>query len=498
MSYRQLVPSRRIQQVNQAPVRPQRTFVFYWMIAQRRAQWNYGLQRAVERAVELEKPLVVFEALRAGYPWASERLHRFVLQGMADNREQLSKSPVCYYPYVEPKHGAGSGLLESLAEKAAVVVTDEFPCFFLPRMVAAVGERLDVRLEQVDSNGILPLRATSKDYPTAYAFRRFLQAELRPYLAERPKQNPLARTKLPALEQLPPAMLKRWPMADDKLLAAASGRLSKLPIDHEVGPAAFDGGAAAAQSTWRCFLKERLARYVDERNEPLAAATSGLSPYLHFGHISSHQIVAELLDHEDWSEDQLASKAKGSREGWWGMSPAAEAFLDQIITWRELGYNFCFQRTDYDQYDSLPDWARATLEAHASDQRKHIYSCEEFATGATHDPLWNAAQMQLVREGQMHNYLRMLWGKKILEWSPSPSDALSTMIELNNRFAVDGRNPNSYSGICWTLGRYDRPWGPERPIFGKIRYMSSENTARKLGHIDEYVERYADADGSDS
>jgi deoxyribodipyrimidine photo-lyase len=174
------------------------------------------------------------------------------------------------------------------------------------------------------------------------------------------------------------------------------------------------------------------------------------------------------------------------------MSQAAEAFLDQLVTWRELGFNFCSRRDDYDRFDSLPDWARRSLAEHAADPREHVYSVDELAAARTHDPLWNAAQRQLVREGRIHNYLRMLWGKKILQWARSPEDALEAMIELNNRYALDGRDPNSYSGISWVLGRFDRPWAPERPIFGKIRYMSSENTARKL-KVKEYIRRYGDS-----
>ena len=171
------------------------------------------------------------------------------------------------------------------------------------------------------------------------------------------------------------------------------------------------------------------------------------------------------------------------------MSENAEAFLDQFVTWRELGYNMAWQRDDYGRYESLPDWARKSLAEHADDDRPTVYTKEELAAGATHDELWNAAQGQLVREGVIHNYLRMLWGKKIFEWSPSPQDALEVMIELNNKYALDGRDPNSYSGIFWCLGRYDRPWGPERPVFGTVRYMSSRNTARKL-RVGPYLDRH--------
>jgi deoxyribodipyrimidine photo-lyase len=172
------------------------------------------------------------------------------------------------------------------------------------------------------------------------------------------------------------------------------------------------------------------------------------------------------------------------------MSTASESFLDELITWRELGYNMCWQRAEYDRYESLPEWSQRTLAEHSRDPRQHVYSLEEFESSRTHDPLWNAAQMQLIGEGRIHNYLRMLWGKKILEWSASPQEALNTMIHLNNKYALDGRNPNSYSGVFWVLGRYDRAWGPERPIFGKVRYMSSENTARKT-KVKQYIQRFS-------
>jgi deoxyribodipyrimidine photo-lyase len=188
--------------------------------------------------------------------------------------------------------------------------------------------------------------------------------------------------------------------------------------------------------------------------------------------------------------ENLFSKATGRRSGWWKVSSAAEEFLDQVITWRELGFNRCANRDDYDKYESLPSWALQTLSLHSRDRRKHIYGMAQLEAGMTHDPLWNAAQRQLLHEGQIHNYLRMLWGKKILEWSETPQQALDVMVELNNKYALDGRDPNSYSGIFWVLGRYDRPWGPERPIFGKVRYMSSENTARKV-RVPNYIQKYA-------
>ena len=284
-------------------------------------------------------------------------------------------------------------------------------------------------------------------------------------------------------------MLKRWPAVSSAVLRGEDGGfLGSLPIDHQVVPTA-RGGSQVARRQLRQFLDRRLDRYADEQNQPEADACSGLSPYLHFGHVSAHEVLHEVARHEDWTPEEVATTSTGKREGWWGMSAAAEAFLDQLVTWRELGYGFCFHRPeDYHRYDALPEWAQATLDTHRGDPREHVYDLQEFEAAKTHDPLWNAAQQQLLQEGRIHNYLRMLWGKKILEWSPDPETAAEVMIELNNKYALDGRNPNSYSGIFWTLGRFDRPW-PERPIFGRVRYMSSANTARKL-KVRNYVQKY--------
>ncbi len=464
-------------------------YVLYWMTAFRRTQWNFSLQRAADWARELNKPLVIMEALRCGYRWASDRLHRFVIEGMADNARRLGENRATYFPYLEAERGAGSGLLAALAKNACVVVGDDFPCFFLPRMVAAAEKQIPVRFELIDSNGLFPMRATEKVFSRAYDFRRHLQKHLRDHLTEFPRPYPLQGAPLERLNGLPKEITRQWPTADVENLLAEEGALEKFPIDHGVPAAAMRGGSTVAGEVLHDFLDNKLPKYADDRNQPEQDVASGLSPYLHFGHISAHEVFEELMKQENWKPNQLSDKANGSSDGWWGTGEAAESFLDELITWREVGYNMCAHREDYHQYKSLPDWARQTLKEHASDQREHVYTLEEFENADTHDELWNAAQAQLLREGRMHNYLRMLWGKKILEWTPSPQDALKIMIELNNKYAVDGRNPNSYSGIFWVLGRYDRAWGPERPIFGKIRYMSSENTARKL-KVKEYVRKY--------
>ncbi len=483
------VPTNRIKQLNDRPTNRRGEFVLYWMVANRRIGWNFSLQRAVEHAERIGKPLVVLEALRCDYQWASDRIHRFVLDGMTDNRTAFAETKARYFAYVEPETSAGAGLLESLAAKACVVVTDELPCFFIPRMLRSVAARLPVTMEAVDSNGILPLRATDRVFPTAQSFRRCLQKELPNHFGGLPSANPLQDSDMPELDRLPRGLLKRWPETTNQQLAS-DGFLASLPIDHQVSRTSLRGGSVAAEKVLERFVSRRLCRYADERNVVDDEVASGLSPYLHFGHVSAHQVFARIVARESWSDTQLAEKPTGSRNGWWGMSPESESFLDELITWRELGYNMCSKQPNYDQYESLPDWARKTIECHQADARPYVYSLDELDEAETHDPIWNAAQTQLVAEGRIHNYLRMLWGKKIFEWSLSPQDALNSMIELNNRYAIDGRNPNSYSGIFWCLGRYDRAWGPERKIFGKIRYMSSDNTARKV-RVKEYIHQYS-------
>ena len=468
---------------------PDGDFVLYWMIAFRRVHWNYSLQRAVDWAKELKKPLIVLEALRCGYQWASDRLHRFILDGMADNAGSLKKSNVLYYPFVEEVKAEGKGLIEALAKKSCVVITDDFPAFFLPRMVAAVSQRLPVLLEQVDSNGLLPMRAADKVFTTAYAFRRFIQKNLPSHLTDQPKSHPLKGAKLPKIRSLPREIEKRWPSASSQLFEEDPEVLAKLPIDHDVQVVEARGGPKRAEAVLEAFLQNRLFLYPEDRNHPDEEGTSGLSPYLHFGHISVHQVFDRVMEKEEWSPKMISNKTTGSRSGWWGLSEAAEAFLDELVTWRELGFNMCLQQNDFDQYESLPNWALQALGKHSKDKRPYLYTLKAFETAKTHDPLWNAAQIQLVREGRIHNYLRMLWGKKILHWSKTPREALQVMIELNNKYALDGRDPNSYSGIFWVLGRYDRAWGPERDVFGKVRYMSSKNTARKV-RLKEYLNKY--------
>ncbi len=466
------------------------SYVLYWMTAARRTSYNFALERAVQWARELGKGLVVLEPLRIGYPWASDRFHAFVMDGMRDNEEALAASGALYHPYVEPEPGAGKGLVETLAKDACVVVTDEAPFFFLPRMLAATAPALTTRLEAVDGNGLVPLRSVTQVFTFAHQFRRFVQKTIRPHLEPLPSADPLRGVKL-APVTLPRAVTERWPRVPAADLGAPAGLVSRLAIDHRVPVAPDRGGHALAKKRLAAFVRARLSAYHEDRSHPDDDAASGLSFHLHFGHLSAHEIFASLARHTDWSIAKLGAKAHGRREGFWGMSDAADAYLDELVTWRELGLARAAQRKDTIEWADLPAFARTTLAAHARDPRPHVYDLAALEEGRTHDAVWNATMRQLREEGRIQNYLRMLWGKKILEWSARPEDALETMVALNDRWSVDGRDPSSYTNIGWVLGLYDRPWAPERPIFGMVRYMSSDAAVKKL-RMKEWLARWGD------
>ncbi|MGB0645567.1 MAG: deoxyribodipyrimidine photolyase [Bradymonadia bacterium] len=491
---------RRLKVVADRPIRSDGQYILYWMNANRRTRYNDALARAIDWSIQLRKPLVVLEALSIDYPWASERHHQFILDGMVDQYDAFGRADVAYYSYVERGPREGRGLVAQLAAHASVLVTDYFPCFFLPSIVAHVGRSIGCRMEAIDANGVLPVNAAGKAFTSAYNFRRFMQKSVISALEQAPEAAPLSRIPLQTAYTPHHERLKRIGVSQDTLTRWApsmnssdrlrADRLLKGQLDASVGVLPIRGGQSAGLALSEKFRVHGLELYSERRNDPKHVVTSGLSPYLHFGHISSSEVVHALLDTHGFNPESDTRNFKGQRSGFWELPEPVEAYLDQIITWRELGYGFCHFVPDYHEYRTLPEWALRTLAEHTNDERPFIYTHDQFESGTTHDDLWNAAQNQLRREGKIHNYLRMLWGKKILHWSPTPQDALETMIQLNNKYALDGRNPNSYSGIFWTLGRFDRAWGPEREVFGKVRYMTSASTAKKFS-VSNYINTYA-------
>ncbi len=477
-----VVPAIRIHAASPAPARRKGRYVLYWMTSSRRTRFNYGLQRAIAWCSELDLPLVVLEALRLEYPYASERFHRFVIDGMHDNEAAFAQAGVTYLPFVERKAGEGKGLVELLAEEAALVVTDEFPAFFLPRMHAALAERLrarDIRMEQVDSNGLVPLRASKTPFAFAHQFRRFVQKTLPALLDQAPLATPLAHYK-PMPVKLPEALASRFVFATHEELAAPDAWLSGLAIDHSVKAVEERGGSVAGEARMHAFVKRKLSRYHEDRSHPDDDVASGLSFWLHFGHVSPHAVWEAVMEQASWSKEKIAAKVTGSREGFWNASDAADSFIDELVTWRELGLQRCHHTDDFDRYEGLPAWSRKSLEEHLGDARSGLYTRDQLEAGKTDDAVWNAAMRELRETGRIQNYLRMVWGKKTLEWFAHPREAFDALVYLNDKYAVDGRDPNGYTNIGWVFGAYDRAWGPERKIFGKVRYMTSSATVKKL------------------
>jgi len=459
------------------------------MTTARRLCSNFALQRAVELSNEVGRPLLILEALRCDYPWASDRIHRFVIEGMADNARATGRSPACYYPYVARRQGEDCGLLRALGDESATVVTDWFPGFFIPRMLTAAAQQVGTRLEAVDSNGLIPLADHLRAFQSARAYRAFAQRSFREHLRSFPAIEPLSQLSCGMLRRdVPSAVRTRWPALDSKTLLRSDGLIARLPIDHATRPVAMRGGSESAAMALKEFVEGRLRRYATDGHHPDLDGTSRLSPYLHFGHISAHQVFAGVMTAERWTTRKLATHARGAREGWWGVSASAEAFLDQLVVWRELAFNGAQYLPGFGSYAALPAWARRTLEAHEHDSRPHIYGMRKLDEAATNDEIWNAAMRQLKSDGWFHGYMRMLWGKKILEWCRTPARALGIMEELMNRYSLDGRDPVSYASYAWVLGMYDRPW-PERAIFGTVRTMTSASARRKL-RLKNYLATY--------
>jgi deoxyribodipyrimidine photo-lyase len=470
-------------------------FVVYWMQIHHRLQYNFALQYAVELANSLDKPLLIYEELKCDYPWASNRIHTFYLEGMAEHADLAEEKSINWLPVIEKKPGDSRAIWERLFGHASALVTDDYPVYFIRDRNEMLGDELDIPVFTVDANGIIPLGMTEKAPYNAYFFRKIMQKNFIECYT-----NPPAEEPLDYLENTGPIDLYKYAIEAKKKslqwLKDIPDFIETLDIRHDVDAIYLKGTREAAIDQLYQFIEKGLADYDEKRNDPDAKAASGLSPWLHFGKISEYEIVKIMLEHQPkgWDLDNITFN-KGSTGGFFNGDVNVDAFLDEVITWREVGFHFAHHEPNYDKFETLPAWARETLEKHAKDEREYIYSFEELEQSETHDELWNAAQTQLRQEGVMQNYLRMLWGKKVMQWTPDPQTALDYLIELNNLYAIDGRDPNSYSGIFWCFGRFDRAW-QERPIFGKTRYMTS-NSARKKLKLKKYLEKYGNKEAGE-
>ena len=450
----------RVRLLNDYAFRTNAQYVLYWAQMNRRVDSNHALHFAAGLANQHGLPLLSYEGLTCCYPFASDRLHTFMLEGVPETERRLKRLGIGYVFHLRQRSSDPDNALFELARHAGAVVTDDYPAFISPRYNARVPGKLDIPYYVVDSSCIVPMSCFEKREYAAYTIRPKIKKLLPRYV------QPVSQLRVRCKYTGAPPHIHTC-VTGNNIAVLVQG----CEIDHSVRPSpAFQGGSSEAKRRLKIFLRQKLFRYSNERNEPSAHATSELSPYLHFGQMSSLQIALAVQKYA--SVHQLM----------------ADDFLEELIVRRELAFNFARHSEDVESLNNLPAWAQETLAKHARDRRDHLYLRDEFERAGTHDPLWNAAQKELQLFGKIHGYYRMYWGKKILEWSKSPGEALATMIYLNDRYALDGRDPNGYANILWCLGLHDRPW-PERPIFGTVRYMSSDSTRRKY-KVDGYIERY--------
>ncbi len=432
--------------------KPGRGPVAYWMSRDQRASDNWALIFAQETALSHSVPLVVVFAVSGTFLGASRRQYSFMLQGLKQVAERLEKLSIPFFAIP----GEPTRVLTEFIERNDVsfLVTDFDPLRVKRLWRDNVAETVHIPVYEVDAHNIVPCRtASGKREYGAYTIRKKIRQYLPSFLDE-----------MPAVHEHPyPCSLSGEKVDPESLL-------NRLKIDAAVGEApGIVPGENAAMAVLSSFL-DRMDRYGTDRNDPTRDGQSHLSPYLHFGQISAQRVALEVKKYP----------AQG---------PAKEAFLEELIVRRELSDNYCHYTPGYDSFDAFPEWAKKTLDDHRRDRRLFLYSRDGLESAKTHDPLWNAAQLEMVRTGSMHGYMRMYWAKKILEWTPSPEDALSAAIYLNDRYQLDGRDPNGYTGIAWSIGGlHDRAWS-ERNVFGKIRYMSYNGCASKF-NVKRYIEAF--------
>ncbi|HJL16337.1 MAG TPA: FAD-dependent oxidoreductase [Sandaracinaceae bacterium LLY-WYZ-13_1] len=447
----------RVRPLGETP-RPPR-FVLYWMRTALRAHENPALDVALHLARALGVPAFVYRALSERYPYASDRHHTFVLEGQRDVGHQLAARSIGTAFHLERPGHRGPHLV-ALAREAGLVVTEDLPVPPLARWTAALAERAKVPVLRVDTACVAPMRLTAKAPGRAFAFRRATADAWETRLAAPwPEADDPAEAFVPELP-FEPVDLDEASVPD--LVAACA-------IDHAVGPVPHTpGGTEAGYRRWDAFVaRGGLEAYAKARNDPARDGTSRMSAYLHFGMVSPRRLARD-------------ARARG-----------AEKLLDELLTWRELAHTFCLHTTDPERLDALPAWARQTLDAHRDDPREPR-SWERLSRGQTGEPLWDVAQRSLLVHGELHNDLRMTWAKAIPYWTESPERALDVLIDLNHRYALDGRDPASYGGLLWCLGLFDRPYA-ESPVLGRVRTRSLRRAAERtdLGRLTARVSRPA-------
>lgn len=449
-----MIECERIRALNDAPPDDARRYVLYWMQQSQRAHFNPALEHAARLANERDEPLVAVFGLMENYPEANERHFAFMLDGLAETRRGLEKRRV----QLVIRRASPDDAALSLAKEASLVVCDRGYLRHQREWRKKVAREARRPVVQVESDVVVPVEvASDKAEFAARTLRPKVKRKLDDFLGN------LSETRLErsSLE------LK---LKSDLDVSDPGKLLGELELDRSVGRVdGIRGGTEAARAWLRRFISGSLAGYHDARNDPVTPRCSMLSPYLHFGQISPVEVARKVR------------AAKGPSEA------DKEAFLEELIVRRELAINYVQFRKGYDRYGALPEWARKTLGKHKKDMREHRYTRKALEMSKTHDAYWNAAMTEMRISGYLHNHLRMYWGKKILEWSATPEQAFRTALYLNNKYFLDGRDPNSYASVAWLFGLHDRPW-QERKIFGTVRYMNAKGLERKFD-----VQAYVDA-----
>ena len=453
-------------------------YLLYWMQASARTEYNHALEYAVYLANQESLPLLVAFAVTDEFPEANLRHYWFMIQGVREVAKNLEERGIPFLAL----NGYPPAAAAYLAGSARAVILDRGYLGIQRRWREELAQAIPAPVYQVESDVVVPVEVVSdKEEYTAATLRPKINRHLHRFLKpietvelkkETRRENTGLLKKVP---ELPGKLFfggesRHIEKLDLATLDSPSRLMAALPgIDQSVKPLDWiRGGTTAARETVYRFLDEQLDNYDAARNDPAQEGQSGLSPYLHFGQISPVYVALQ------------AQERGGAGVG---------AFLEELIVRRELSMNYCHYNDRYDSYDSLPEWARKTLSEHISDPRPYSYDLEILEQGSTDDPYWNAAQLQMVKAGKMHGYMRMYWGKKILEWTSSPREGFRIALYLNNKYELDGRDPNGYAGVAWCFGKHDRGW-PERPVFGKVRYMNANGLRRKFKQIDQYVQRW--------
>jgi deoxyribodipyrimidine photo-lyase len=452
MDYQQIQKSR-IHVLNDAEIAKGR-YVLYWMQQSQRADYNHALDYAIQTANRLGQGVLVVFGLMDDYPEANLRHYTFMLEGLQETGSTLARRGI----KMVVRRGAPAGVVIKLGRHASLIVCD---CGYLRHQKAwrdQVSRQADCRVVQVESDVIVPLRVVSDK--AEYAARTI-----------RPK---IHRHLAGYLTDFTPATVKKSSLdlsVNGIEIDNIEGVLETLKLDRSVPPVTgfFKGGSSRARQMFRSFLHRRLDNYVAHRNQPQTDDISHMSPYLHFGQISPLYLALQINGVE---RDRQAAK---------------DSYLEELVVRRELAMNFANFAPHYDSYKCLPNWARITLAEHQKDPREYVYTRQQLENAQTHDEYWNAAMREMRYTGFMHNYMRMYWGKKILEWTKTPEHAFRTTLAINNKYFLDGRDPNSYTGVAWVYGVHDRAWF-ERPIFGKVRYMAASGLERKCD-INGYVKK---------